>query len=237
MEASTSSGGRIGGKWSGGAFSGRRTGIYVAVAAALLAGVLIYAFVQHYKNNVTPTATSNTAIVATSYIPRGTPASMVAANNGWKLVQLKSGSIVGGAISSPTQIANEVAATNIAPGQELTSADFATGTVSLSQYLVGGNRAIEIPVDSTHGLAGYIVQGQHIDLGTTTGAQSGTKSRPGIGMLATNVLVLDVGANGASLVLELPEQLALKVAYAADNGSIWVLARPPAYAGNTHGAK
>ena len=74
----------------------------------------------------------------------------------------------------PTQIANEVAATNIAPGQELTSADFATGTVSLSQYLTGGQRALEIPVDSTHGLAGYVVQGQRIDLGTTTGAQTGS---------------------------------------------------------------
>ena len=47
MEASSSSG-RIGGKWPGQALSGRRAGTYVAVVAVILAGVLMYAFVQHY---------------------------------------------------------------------------------------------------------------------------------------------------------------------------------------------
>jgi len=188
MEASSTSGGRIGGKWSGSAFSGRRTGVIVAIAAALLAGVLIYAFVKHYKNNTTAAPASNSVIVATSYIPRGTPESMVAANNGFKLQVLKSGTVVAGAITQPTQIAGEVAATNIAPGQELTSADFATGTVSIAQYLTGSARALEIPVDATHGLSGYIVQGQKIDLATNVGTgTNSTKAHPSLDLLAKNV--------------------------------------------------
>ena len=143
MEASSTSGGRIGGKWSGGLFGGRRAGIYIAVIAALLAGVLIYAFVQHYKSNGTAAATGvNSVIVATSYIPYGTPVSEVAAANGMKRIQLKTGAAaVVGAITDPAQIANQAAATNIAPGQELTTSDFASGTVSIGQYLQGDNRA------------------------------------------------------------------------------------------------
>lgn len=226
MEASSTSGGRIGGKWSSGAFGGRRAGIYIAVIAALLAGVLIYAFVQHYKkNNSSAAPTVNSVIVATSYIPRGTPASVVAQANGYKRLNLKSGAAVAGAISDPSQINGLVAATNIAPGQELTSSDFAGGTIALSQYLQGPNRALEIPVDTTHGLAGYVTQGERIDLATNIGGGSKSNS---LDMLATNVLVLGVGSGGGSLVLQLPAQEALKVGYASDNGRIWVFMRPTA---------
>lgn len=229
MEASSTSGGRIGGKWSSGAFSGRRAGIYIAVIAALLAGVLIYAFVQHYKKNTAAPPAASSVIVATTYIPRGTPVSTVTSANGVKRLQLKSGSAVPGAITDPSQISGLVAATNIAPGQELTTSDFAGGTIALSQYLTGANRALEIPVDATHGLAGYVVQGDRIDLATNIGTGTNTnKAHPGLVMLARNVLVLGVGASGASLVLQLPQHLALQVAYASDNGRIWVFMRPNA---------
>ena len=80
MEASSTSG-RIGGKWP--ALSGRRSGVIIAVVAAVLAGVLLYAFVQHYKKS-TPTAavsTTTAVIVSTGFIPTGTPASQVASSS------------------------------------------------------------------------------------------------------------------------------------------------------------
>ena len=132
MEASTSSR-RIGGKWSGGAFNSRRTGILIAVVAALLAGVLIYVFVQRYKNSVTPsTPPVASVIVAKQYIPRGTPVSVVESANGTQSITVKSTALVPGAVTNPAEIAGQVAATNIAPGQQLSTADFTVATVSLS---------------------------------------------------------------------------------------------------------
>src|SRR5579863_9228977 len=124
MEATPSSG-RIGGKFSGNPLSGRRGGILVAVAAAVLAGVLLYAFVQHYrKNTPAPVATSNSVVVASAYIARGTPVSMAEAANSFRRASLGAASVVPGAITDPSVIAGEVATQNIAPGQQLTAADF-----------------------------------------------------------------------------------------------------------------
>jgi Flp pilus assembly protein CpaB len=225
MEASTSSR-RIGGKWSGGAFNSRRTGILIAVVAALLAGVLIYVFVQRYKNSVTPsTPPVASVIVAKQYIPRGTPFSTVEQANGTQRVSVKSSSLVPGAIADTSQVSGQAVATqNIAAGQELSAADFTVATVSLSQYLTGNNRALEIPLDSTHGMSGYVAAGDHVDLATNAGPLTGSRGHPGLSILAQDVLVL--AAPAGTLVLEVPAAVAQQVAYASDNGRIWVFMRP-----------
>jgi Flp pilus assembly protein CpaB len=227
MEASTSSR-RIRLKLrGGGALSGRRGGIIIAVVAAVFAGALIYVFVQRYKSSATPSVPPiASVIVAKQYIPRGTPFSEVEANNGTERTTVKTSSAVAGAITDPSEVSGQaVAATNIAPGQELSSADFTVATVSIAQYLIGKNRALQIPIDATHGMTGYVTAGDHVDLATNIGALAGTRSHPGLGILATNVLVLAVPAG--SLVLQVPQQVAQQVAFASDNGKIWVFMRPP----------
>ena len=47
-------------------------------------------------------------------------------------------------------------------------------------------------------------------------------------MLATNVTVLTSVPYGAAWSCDVPGKLALQVAYASDNGKIWVFVRPPA---------
>jgi Flp pilus assembly protein CpaB len=226
MEASTSSR-RIGGKWSGGgAFGGRRGAILIAIIAALAAGILIYVFVQRYKTSVTPTTPPiSTVIVAKQFIPRGTPISVVEQANGTQSITVKSTSLVPSAVTNPAEIAGQVAAQNIAPGEQLTTADFTVGTVSLSQYLTGHMRALQVPLDATHGLSGYVAVGDHVDLASNIGPLAGTHTHPGLGILATNVLVL--AAPSGSLVFGVPAGVAQQVAYASDNGKIWVFMRPP----------
>jgi pilus assembly protein CpaB len=232
MEASSTSG-RIGGKWPGQALSGRRGGIYVAVAAAVLAGVLIFAFVQHYKkNSPTPVVTSNSVVVAVGFIPTGTPAGTIAAGDGFQRLTVKAGAAVAGAITDTSQLTGEVAAKNIYPGQQITAADFATGRITIGQYLTSSERAMSIPVDATHGLQGYLAPGDRVDLLTNTGATNADKT------LATNlqVLSLGTGTNGevvsegvGSIVLAVPNSLAPKLAFDSDNSRIWVLLRAPVW--------
>ncbi len=231
MEASSTSG-RIGGKWP--ALSGRRNGVIVAVVAAILAGVLLYAFVQHYKKSTPTAAVSTTAsvIVSTGFIPAGTPASQVALGDGLQHMSVPSSVALSGAISDSSQITGEVAAKDIYPGHQITAADFTTGDVTIAQYLSPGERAIEIPIDATHGMQGYVLPGNHIDL-LTSGGTSGKEA-----MLASNVQVISIGTgtNGeaestgsGSLVLAVSEAMAAKLAYAADNSRIWVVLRPPVW--------
>ncbi len=53
MEASSSTRRRAGGRVSGAMFSTRRGAITTAVVAALLAGILLFVFVQNYKKSGT----------------------------------------------------------------------------------------------------------------------------------------------------------------------------------------
>jgi pilus assembly protein CpaB len=234
MEASSTSGGRIGGKWPGHVFAGRRSGIYVAVIAALLAGVLLFAFVQHYRKS-TPTIapTTNSVVVATGFIPKGTPASRVATADGLQRELVKSGAAVPGAISDSSQISGEVATKDIYPGEQIVATDFSAGDITIAQYLPSGYRAIEIPIDSTHGLQGYVTPGDKVDLLTSEGGAKKAEAT-----LATNLTVLSLGTgtNGAqnaegtgSIVLSVPDSLANKLAYASDNSKLWVLLRPPVW--------
>ncbi|MGO9975677.1 MAG: Flp pilus assembly protein CpaB [Solirubrobacteraceae bacterium] len=236
MEASSSSG-RIGGKWPGQALSGRRSGIVVAVAAAVLAGVLLYAFVSHYKKSSTPATVvnpSSSVVLATGFIPIGTPASQVAAGDGLQHGTVASGQALAGAITDSSQIAGEVATKNIYPGEQIVASDFSTGDVTLGQYLAPDQRAIEIPVDATHGLQGYVLPGDRIDLLTSATKPGTTGEVP----LALNVpvLALGTGVNGTavgtgsgSLVLAVSDAMAPKIAYASDSSKIWVLLRPPVW--------
>jgi pilus assembly protein CpaB len=237
MEASTTSG-RIGGKWPGQAFAGRRTGIFVAVGAALLAGVLLYAFVQHsYKSTpVAATASTTSSVVyATGFIPTGTPASQVAAGDGLEQRSVATSQALAGAITESSQIAGEVATKAIYPGEQIVASDFSAGDATLGQYLAAGQIALEVPIDATHGLQGYVVAGDRVDL-LTASSSSGAGTEP---TLASDVQVLAVGTgtNGTaqgsgsgSLVLAVSSALAPKIAYASDNGKIWVLLEPPVWA-------
>jgi len=234
MEASSTSGGRIGGKWPGHVFTGRRSGIYVAIIAALLAGVLIFAFVQHYrKSSPAPVVTTNSVVVATGFIPTGTPASRVASGDGFQREIVKTGTAIAGAITDSSQISGEVATKNIYPGQQIVASDFSAGDITIAQYLTANERAISIPIDATHGLQGYVVPGDKVDLLTS---EKGSKQAEAT--LATNLTVLSLGngTSGAentegtgSIVLAIPDSLAGKLAYASDNSKLWVLLRPPAW--------
>jgi Flp pilus assembly protein CpaB len=224
MEATPSSG-RIGGKFSGNPLSGRRGGILVAVAAAVLAGVLLYAFVQHYRKN-TPApaaATTNSVIVASAYIARGTPVSMAEAAGSFHRTSLSSASVLPGAITDPSVIAGEVATENIAPGQELVAADFATGTVSVAQYLTGNQRAMEISDDPQHAMTGYVEPGDRVDL---IAAYNGKDF-----VIESNVLILSTGINGqasSDYVIEVRNDAAAKaIAIVDDGGHLWIVMRPP----------
>ena len=240
MEASSTSG-RIGGKWP--ALSGRRTGVIVAIAAAILAGVLLYAFVQNYKKS-SPTPVVNTTaavVVSTGFIPAGTPASQVALGDGLQHAVVPTNVVVAGAISDSSLLVGKVAAKDIYPGQQITAADFTAGDVTIAQYLSPGQRAIEIPIDATHGLQGYVMPGDRIDMFTSIGGTGGKEQ-----VLATNVQVLSLGTgtNGTaqstgtgSLVLAVSDALAKKLAYASDSSRIWVVLRPPVWSKPSASAK
>ncbi len=210
---------RIGGNWTAQLLATRRGAILVAALAALLAGVLLYVFVQHYKTSSTPVAAAPAdtfVFEATRYIPAGTPASTIASEGLLKRTELPSKEAVAGAISDPSVIAGEVSATSLAADQQVTDTDFTRTNVTIGAYLTGAQRAIAVPLNPSQGLTSYLTEGNTVDVmfdsnGTTT-------------MLAQDVSVL--ANSGGDVVLRVTDKQALEIASASDNTKVWLTLRP-----------
>jgi pilus assembly protein CpaB len=226
---------RIGGKSPRDFLSSRGGTIAIAAGAAVLAGVLLFVFVQQYRKSVNSTATNTPVFVASGYIPRGTSATLIASGQLMQRALVKSNQVQAGAIADPSVVRGEVTAVDIFPGQQLTAADFTATNVTIASELRGPDRAIAVPVDSAHGLAGFVQPGDHVDV--MASFPGGGAGRGAVTVLAQDVLVLSApngggggtlgGNNGGNIVLRVGYKIAQELAFAADNGKVWITLRPP----------
>jgi Flp pilus assembly protein CpaB len=233
MEAASTSN-KIGRNSPGDILSTRGGAMAVATVAAILAGILLFVFVQRYRTNQSASSATTTVFVAHSLIPQGSSADLIASEQLLQRTTLRGSQVLAGAIADPSVLHGEVAAMNIYPGQQITAADF-TPAVTVASQLTANQRALSVPVDSSHGLIGFVHAGEYVDvLASYTGGAAG--SHGSVTTLLQNVLVLSapgtagggVGGGGQSnIVLRVSEHDAAGLANAADNGKVWVVLRPP----------
>jgi Flp pilus assembly protein CpaB len=234
MEA-TSTSNKIGRNSPGDILSTRGGAMAVATVAAILAGILLFAFVQRYRNNQNTSSATTAVFVAHSLIPQGSSADLIASEQLLQRTTLRGSQVQAGAIADPSVLHGQVAATNIYPGQQITAADFTTAGTIASE-LTATQRAVSVPVDSSHGLSGLVHTGDNVDvLASYTGGAGA--NRGSVTTLLRDVLVLSApGAAGGGLggnsgnsniVLRVSDNDAAGLAYAADNGKVWVVLRPP----------
>lgn len=232
MEASSLR--RRGGRgWASGLLSSRRSTTLIAVGAAVLAGIVLFAFVQKYRKHA-GAATTSPVLISTAFIPRGASADVIASSGMLQRTTVTSSQLKTDAITDPATLHGETAVTNVYPGEQLTAQDFSAGNVSITSDLTGTDRAVAVPIDAAHGLVGFVRAGDRVDvLGSFTG--SGAARSGAVTPLAENVLVLNAPSGGSGIgsgsnsdvVLRVSDRVALTLAYAADNGKVWITLRPP----------
>src|ERR1700719_2761246 len=154
MEATSTTGSKIGRNSPGDMLSTRGGAIVVATVAAILAGILLFVFVQHYRKNETASSATTPVFVARSLIPQGSSADVIASEQLLQRTTLRGSQVQSGAIVDPGVLHGEVATRNIYPGQQITASDFTTSGGIASQ-LTTTQRAVSVPVDSAHGLVGF----------------------------------------------------------------------------------
>jgi Flp pilus assembly protein CpaB len=240
MEASSN---KIGRSSPGDLLSTRRGAVTVAAGAAILAGILLFVFVQRYKDNANSSAAATSVFVARSLIPQGSSADLIASEQLMQRTSLKGSQVQDGAIVDPAVLHGQVAAVTIYPGQQITAADF-THAVTIASNLTSTQRAVAIPVDSAHGLIGFVHAGDYVDvLASYNGGAAGAGHS--VTPLMQNVLVLSTpnssgggiggnNSNNSNIVLRVSDSAAPGLAYAADNGKVWVVLRPPVAASQTN---
>lgn len=230
-------------RFSGNLSKTRRGAIIISLGAALLAALLLIVYIKSYRSSVNSSTSPERVLVARRLIPRGTSASIIASKGDYQVTTVEKNQLEPFAITDPSAISGRIAAADIYPGQQLVQGDFTTENASALNYQISGTqRAIAVPVDSIHGMAGEVLPGDYVDvyvsIGGSTSSTAGSLSTPltatQVRLLEPDVLVLATPSAGSSLtILRVSAANAAKFAYVADYEKFWFILRPQTGASRT----
>ena len=224
--------------------STRRGSLYVAMGAALLAGIAILVYLNGYRDKLQAGTTPVTVLIARQTIPKGTPGSVVASKGMFTATTIRESQLREGAFSDPGSLAGKVATTQVYEGSQLTSGAFSASSTSVAGTLTDRERVVSIPLDSAHGLIGEVEAGNRVDVyagfnviplrpdGTPL---NGGQARPVLRMIMADIPVVSinsssggVGSKTANVSLQVTDDQAADLAFASDNGKLWLSLRPSA---------
>lgn len=218
---------RLGRPSLGGLLATRQGSLTLAVlCAACAAGILMVALRQ-YKSHLRVTPPQATVLVATAEIRKGMTGQEVASEHLYKSTPVVASQVTPGAISDAGALAGEAASTDILPGQELTTTEFAAAA-GVTGVLSPGQRAVAVNIDEAHGDSDVLQAGDHVDVYD--------KTQVGQILLDTDVVVIKPATQpakaggttvtGASLVLAVDSKVVPEIQWANDNDKLYLALRP-----------
>jgi len=202
----------------------RAKNIGIAVALAALAAILTSAYVVNYKRHVQNGEGKVTVLVAARDIPAGTSGADVVDQKMLKEQTVPRKAVVAGAISSPDQLSQYVAAQDVFEGEQVSTRRFTPPTEQgVRAQIKGTQRAYQLPGDANQLLAGTVQAGDHVDVVGTWENKEGIVSR----VILRNLLVLraPTGSSAAATVTSSgtgSESVQLRVTDVQSNKLIWI---------------
>jgi Flp pilus assembly protein CpaB len=140
--------------------------IGIAIALAVVAALLTSFYVTNYKRHVQRGEDHVTVLVAKQNIPAGTAGSDAAGM--LTATQVPRRSVVPGAISSPGELKDKVAAQETFAGEQITTQRFSSvAETGVQGQLSGTMRAFQVAGDGNQTLAGTLKDGDHVDVVAT----------------------------------------------------------------------
>jgi len=231
--------------------STKRGTLFLAGTAALLAGALILIYLNGYRNSVKSSSAPVRVLIAREDIAKGTSGDVIASKHLFGTTTIRESQLREGALSDPSALNGKVATTEIYKGGQLTATSFAAGGESLTAELTGDERILGVPLDSAHGLIGEVEAGSHVDVyavfNVTPHRADGTPIGGGTSIailrrIITDVPVVEVsqktgGGLGATsttkVLLKVDDKQAADLAFASDEGKVWLSLRPGTGASST----
>ena len=227
-------------------FTSSRSGtLFLGILTAVVAGVLLLVYVAQVRQNANDQTSTVSVLVANKLIPQHTSGDVIASQKGYTVVKTPKGQVKDGAITDPGSLSGKVAAHDVYPNQQLTTADFTDiSSDAVTQNLTGKERAIAIPLDSAAGLTPFLQAGNRVDIlagfnvvpigGNGAPISSGSQARPVVKVIAQNVKVLEVpstssttgAASTGNVVVLVDDQQAWDIAFAINNGQVFLTGAP-----------
>lgn len=223
----------------------RKGALLLSALAAIIAGILIVAYVQKYRSSVNSEGAPVTVLVAKKSIAKGTSGTIVATTGLYSATTIRQSQLLNGAFSDASSLRDKIATRDIYQGSQLRATDFAPAASSVAASLTKHQRIIAVPLDSTHGNAANIQAGDHVDVyalfnlvsvdsrGVPTGNGA---AHTVLRMIMSNVNVQDVAKSTggtSTFYFKVNDTQATKLAFASDNGKLWLALRPAAGAQTT----
>ena len=222
--------------------------IAIGAVAAVLAAVVFLIYLNRYRDSVGSDSEPVAVLVAKSLIPKGTSGDVIGTRELFESATTPKSQLKDGAIVDPAALKGRIAVTDIYPGQQLAATDFSTEAAgALGLQLTEDQRAINVPLDSAHGLIGQIQAGDHVDVlagfsivpvdENGVPVDQAGQARPVLKAIMQDILVVTspVGektgiaqpASGVqNLTLRVTPEQANQLAFASDNGKVWFVLRP-----------
>jgi Flp pilus assembly protein CpaB len=165
--------------------------LLVPVALAVLAAVLIGAYIVSYRNSVAEGAGLVKVLVATRDIPAGTTGSTVASGGYLKSETVPRRAVVPGSVVSGAPLTSLVATDPIHKGEQITLRQFGPITqAGVFAKFSGNERAVAVTGDPTQLLSGTVSDGDRVDVVADVEYSSRGVSRASSRVILRNLLVL-----------------------------------------------
>jgi Flp pilus assembly protein CpaB len=214
-----------------------RQGMFVAAAlVTVTAAAFLLLFLSQYRARVTDSTEVN-VMVAGGLIEKGTSGDVIVTNDLFQMDKVRKSELAPGAVTDPAKLRGQVASEDVFPGEQITKSDFKAGSDSFGTKITGLERGISIPLDSAHGMIGDLKAGDYVDVVAGFNEDKGLLARPVLKVILQNARVLkapDKEPSGPNLnrtqnvVVRATDEKAAQIAFAADNGKVWLLLRPKA---------
>lgn len=214
--------------------------IGIAIALALVAGLLTTFYVTNYKRNVRDAESDVTVWVAARDIPSGTTGTELVEGKLLSEQQVAKRSVAPGAISDPGQVKDRVTSGSIYAGEQITTRRFTTEEEKGVRTQISGNeRAMQVSGSQHQLLSGTLKAGDHVDVVGSWNVPE-EKTRHFSRVVLRDILVLRTSGaqrssekltspNGSSLfvMLALTDAQAQKLFWLTQNGDWSLQLRPP----------
>lgn len=208
-------------------FSTRRGSLFVGAAAAVVAGIVLLAYLHNYRNSVNSNAVPASVLVAKNLIQKGTPGNVVGETSQFQVASLPKAQLQLGAISDPAALRDRIAAVDIYPGQQLTASDFVYAVPgALTTSITKNERVISVTIDAAHAVNGQLATGDHIDIFAGLNQKGIGGNKPIIKLVMQDIQVLRPPIGGIA-TLKVTQRQAAALAWTVDNGKLWFVLRPP----------
>jgi Flp pilus assembly protein CpaB len=171
----------------------RLRNLALPLGLAVLAAVLVGAYVVSYRNSVTHGAGLVKVLVAARDIPAGTDGSSIAAGGYLESETVPRRAVVPGSITTARPLTSLVAGAEIYKGQQITLRQFTPASQGgVFAKFSGTERVVVVPGDANQLLAGVLSDGDHVDVVATTKYHVGVggPARASTRVILRNLLVL-----------------------------------------------